>query len=55
MKGYKKGVRENHSHIELAAVTNVPSLIERTFLKRFLGSFKTQKKSPISSLRKNSY
>ena len=50
-KGYKKGVRENHSHIELAAVTNVPSLIEKTFLKRFLDSFKTQKKSSISSLR----
>jgi len=49
-KGYKKGVRENHSHIELAAVTNVPSLIEKTSLKRFLGYSKTQKKSYLSSL-----
>jgi len=35
-KGYKKGVRENHSHIELAAVTNVPSLIEKNILKKIL-------------------
>lgn len=33
MKGYKKGVRETHSHIKLAAVTDVPSLIEKTILK----------------------
>lgn len=50
-KGYKKGVRENHSHIKLAAVTNVPSLIEKTSLKRFFGCSKTQKKSYLSSLR----
>ena len=35
-KRYKKGVRENHSHIELAAVTDVPSLIEKTILKEIL-------------------
>ena len=35
-KGYKKGVRENDSHIELAAVTNVPSLIEKTIFKEIL-------------------
>ena len=35
-KGYKKGVRENHSHIELAAVTNVPSLIEKNIFKKIL-------------------
>ena len=28
-KGFKKGVREKHSHIELAAVTNVPLLIKK--------------------------
>jgi len=31
-KRYKKGVRENHSHNELAAVTNVPLLKPKTFL-----------------------
>jgi len=36
-KGYKKGVRENHSHIQLAAVTNVPSLIEKNNFKEILG------------------
>ena len=35
-KGYKKGVRENHSHIKLAAVTNVPSLKEKNIFKEIL-------------------
>jgi len=43
-------VRENHSHIKLAAVTNVPSL-KKTSLKSLLDCSKTQKKSYLSSLR----